>query len=104
MQTAVPSSKRQPDALRPPQPLADAFDPDVHRDAVADIIASLRPIIQADGGDVELIDLTPQGVIRVRLKGACVGCPSASMTLRDGIERSVREKVPGITGIQALGG
>ncbi|MEM9754013.1 MAG: NifU family protein [Planctomycetota bacterium] len=71
---------------------------------VAGVITSLRPVIQADGGDVELLDLTPEGVIRVRLKGACVGCPSASMTLRDGIERSVREKVPGITGIQALDG
>ncbi|MEM1098973.1 MAG: NifU family protein [Planctomycetota bacterium] len=69
---------------------------------VAEVIASIRPVIQADGGDVELLGLTDDGVIRVKLKGACVGCPSASMTLRDGIERSVREKVPGITGIQAL--
>ncbi|MEM8783842.1 MAG: NifU family protein [Planctomycetota bacterium] len=84
-------------------PESDAgFDPDAHLDTVTQIIASLRPLIQADGGDVEFLELTDAGVIRVKLKGACVGCPSASMTLRDGIERSVREKVPGITGIEAL--
>ena len=86
-----------------PPPIAAADLPERTR-AVDRVIASLRPIIQADGGDVELLELTPAGVIRVRLKGACVGCPSASMTLRDGIERSVREKVPGITGIEALDG
>ncbi|MEM1446872.1 MAG: NifU family protein [Planctomycetota bacterium] len=78
------------------------FDASAALPVVAEVIASLRPVIQADGGDVELLGLTDEGIIRVKLKGACVGCPSASMTLRDGIERSVREKVPGITGIQAL--
>lgn len=86
----------------PSEPVSTAFDAEAHLPVVAEVIASIRPVIQADGGDVELLGLTDDGVIRVKLKGACVGCPSASMTLRDGIERSVREKVPGITGIQAL--
>jgi Fe-S cluster biogenesis protein NfuA len=87
----------------PPSTSADAsFDARAALPVVAEVIATLRPMIQADGGDVELLEVTDDGVLRVRLKGACVGCPSASMTLRDGIERSVREKVPGVTGIQAI--
>ncbi len=71
---------------------------------VAEAIDRIRPVIRDDGGDVELLGVTEAGVVQVRLLGACVGCPSASMTLRDGIERSVREKVPQIAGIEAVEG
>ena len=64
---------------------------------VARVINAIRPSIQADGGDVELVDITDDGVVQVRLHGACVGCPSSSMTLREGLERNIREHVPSVT-------
>ncbi len=71
-------------------------------DQVAAVIERIRPAVQLDGGDVELVDVTPEGVVKIRLHGACVGCPSSSMTLHMGIERNVREKVPGVTGIEQV--
>ena len=56
-------------------------------------IDRVRPALQADGGDVELVEVK-DGVVSVRLTGACGGCPMASMTLKDGIERVIREEVP----------
>lgn len=61
------------------------------------VLDTLRPLIQWDGGDVELVDVSPAGVVKVRFRGACVGCPSSDATLRLGIEKSLREKVPEIT-------
>lgn len=57
----------------------------------------VRPALQADGGDVEFVDVDEQGVVQVRLRGACMGCPSARMTLKFGIERSLKAKVPEVT-------
>lgn len=67
------------------------------RDAVAQVIAALRPMVQSDGGDLELVDVSEDGTVSVRLKGACIGCPSSAMTLSMGIERSLRDQVPGVT-------
>jgi Fe-S cluster biogenesis protein NfuA len=64
---------------------------------VAEVINGIRPAIQGDGGDVELVEVGDDGVVKVRMHGACVGCPSASMTLKMGIERAVKERVPEIT-------
>jgi len=64
------------------------------RDRVADALAKLRPAVQGDGGDIQLVEVTPDGVVRVRLLGACVGCPSSAMTLKHGVERSLRESIP----------
>jgi len=66
------------------------------------VIDWLRPFIQADGGDVELVDLSEEGVVRVRLHGACVGCPSSELTLRRGIEQNIRNKVPEVTQVISL--
>ena len=66
------------------------------------VIARIRPAIQADGGDVELVGITDKGVVRVRLHGACVGCPSSTMTLRAGLERNLKEHVEGVSGVEAL--
>ncbi len=85
----------------PPAPSKPVPAADLH-DRVAAVIDALRPVIQADGGDVEFVGVTDDNVAQVRLKGACIGCPSAAMTLRHGIERSVRENAPEITGIEAL--
>ena len=64
---------------------------------VAAVIESLRPAIQGDGGDVELVDVTGKGIVQVRLHGACVGCPCSTMTLKMGIERNLRDQVPEIS-------
>lgn len=63
------------------------------REKVEAALAQVRPALQADGGDVELIDVK-EGVVTLRLTGACGGCPMAAMTLRNGIERVLREEVP----------
>ncbi|MEO0586568.1 MAG: NifU family protein [Planctomycetota bacterium] len=71
-------------------------------DRVQEAIDQVRPAIVADGGDVELIDVTDEGVAKVRLLGACVTCPSSQMTLKDGLERSVRAIVPEVTTVEAV--
>ena len=63
------------------------------REKVEAALAHIRPALQADGGDVELID-AKDGVVSVKLTGACGGCPMATMTLRNGIERVLKEEVP----------
>jgi Fe-S cluster biogenesis protein NfuA len=57
----------------------------------------IRPALQADGGDVELVDVSTDGVVKVKLVGACGHCPMSTMTLKMGIERTLKEKVPGVT-------
>src|SRR3954469_2069062 len=69
---------------------------------VQSVINWLRPIIQSDGGDLELVDVSADGVVRVKFHGACVGCPSSSNTLQQGIERNLREKVPEIHQVVAV--
>jgi Fe-S cluster biogenesis protein NfuA len=64
------------------------------KDNVKKVIDEIRPSIQMDGGDVELVDVSDQGVVKVRLKGACSGCPGATMTLKFGIEKILKQRVP----------
>lgn len=71
------------------------------REKVAAALEKARPALQADGGDVELVDVK-DGVVTVRLTGACGGCPMASMTLKMGVERVVREEVPEIKELVAV--
>jgi Fe-S cluster biogenesis protein NfuA len=72
------------------------------RDRVQSVINWMRPIIQSDGGDLELVDVSAEGVVSVRFHGACVGCPSSNLTLRGGIERNIREKVPEVTQVVSV--
>lgn len=72
------------------------------REQVEKVLAQVRPMLQADGGDVELVDVTSEGTVKVRLRGACHGCPSATVTLKMGIERTLKEKVPGIKEVIAI--
>jgi Fe-S cluster biogenesis protein NfuA len=67
------------------------------RQKVQNVIDLIRPAVQADGGDIELVDVTATGVVQIRFHGACHGCPSSNMTLKDGIVRNLREKVPEVT-------
>ena len=67
------------------------------RAQVQEVINLIRPAVQADGGDIELVDVLSDGVVHVRFHGACHGCPSSMMTLHHGIERNLRERLPQIT-------
>ena len=62
----------------------------------------VRPALQADGGDVELIDVKDDGLVLVKLQGACHGCPMAAMTLQMGIERVLKSQVPEVTGVESV--
>jgi Fe-S cluster biogenesis protein NfuA len=71
-------------------------------DRVQDVLGKIRPAVQSDGGDLELVEVTQQGVAKIRLHGACVGCPSSTMTLQMGIERNIREKVPEVIAVEQV--
>jgi len=62
-------------------------------------LEKIRPSLQADGGDVELVDVV-DGVVKVRLKGACAGCPMSTMTLKNGIERFLKEQLPEVKSVE----
>jgi Fe-S cluster biogenesis protein NfuA len=64
---------------------------------VQEVIDLIRPAVQADGGDIELVNVDANGVVQIRFHGACHGCPSSTMTLQDGIERNLRKQVPQVT-------
>lgn len=72
------------------------------REKVAEVIEKLRVYLQADGGDIELVDITEDNMVQVRLKGACQGCPGAQMTLKMGVERALKEAVPEVKGVEAV--
>ena len=72
------------------------------RERVAKVINLIRPAVQSDGGDVELVDVTPDGIVRIRLHGACVGCPSSAITLQVGIERNLKAHVPEVRTVEAV--
>ncbi|MBU1248751.1 MAG: NifU family protein [Proteobacteria bacterium] len=62
----------------------------------------IRPMLQADGGDVELVEITDDGVVKVRLQGACSGCPMSQMTLKNGIERMVLKEIPEVKRVESV--
>ncbi len=66
------------------------------KELVQKAIDRIRPNLQADGGDVELVDVTDEGVVNVRLVGACRGCPMSQMTLKLGIQKFLKQEVPGV--------
>ena len=72
------------------------------RDRVATVIELIRPAVQSDGGDLELVEVTPDGIVRIRLHGACVGCPSSAITLQMGIERNLKAHVPEVRTVEAV--
>ena len=66
------------------------------KERVQAAIEKIRPMLKADGGDVQLVDVSEEGVVQVRLQGACSGCPMSQMTLKNGIERIIKQEVPEI--------
>ncbi len=71
------------------------------KEKVEAVLARIRPALQADGGDVELIDVS-NGVVKLRLKGACGGCPMAAMTLQNVIERALKAEIPEVNQVIAV--
>ena len=69
----------------------------VDKEQVADDMQLIHPSLQADGGDVELVDVSEDGVVTVELQGACKGCPMSQMTLANGVERILKDRVEGVT-------
>ena len=69
----------------------------VDKNDVAAVLELIRPSLQADGGDVRLVDVNEDGVVSVELQGACKGCPMSQMTLANSVERILKERVPGVT-------
>lgn len=70
------------------------------KEQVQEVINEIRPNLQADGGDIDLIDVTDDGIVKVKLRGACSGCPGAAMTLKMGVERVLKQRIPQVTGIE----
>ncbi len=72
------------------------------KERVQTALNDVRPSLQADGGDVELVDVSEDGVVKVKLKGACGGCPMAKMTLSQGIEAHLKKVVPEVRSVQGV--
>ena len=64
------------------------------KERVEAVLEKIRPVLQADGGNVELVEVTPGGIVKVKLTGACYGCPMSQMTLKMGIGRTLKKEVP----------
>jgi len=73
------------------------------KEKVEAVLESIRPQLQAEGGDVELVEVSEDGVVKVRLTGSCGSCPFAILTLKAGIERVLKQEVPEIKAVEAVG-
>jgi Fe-S cluster biogenesis protein NfuA len=69
---------------------------------VEEALENIRPYLQTDGGDVEVIDITPEMVVRLRLVGSCESCSMSAMTMKAGIEKTIRKAIPEILGVEAV--
>lgn len=72
------------------------------KEQVAEALEKIRPSLQADGGDVELVEVTEDGIVRLKLTGSCRGCPMSQMTLKMGIERALKQAIPEIKEVQSV--
>ncbi|MHB8931152.1 MAG: NifU family protein [Melioribacteraceae bacterium] len=75
---------------------------DLMNEKIEKALQTIRPYLKADGGDVELVRVTPEGIVEVKLTGACSDCPMSQMTLRAGVERALIREVPGIRRVEAV--
>lgn len=85
-----------------PTDRSSTTDRDELRSSVEHILSLIRPAVQSDGGDVELVDVGADGVVQVRFLGACIDCPSRSLTLQTGIERNLKQYLPQVTAVHAV--
>ncbi|MBA7652440.1 Fe/S biogenesis protein NfuA [subsurface metagenome] len=72
------------------------------KDKVEKVLDEVRPGLQADGGDVELVDVTEDGIVKVKLTGACAGCPMSTLTLKMAIEKRLKEKIPEVKAVEQV--
>ena len=72
------------------------------KEKVETALNKVRPSLQADGGDVQLVDVDEKGVVKVKLTGACRGCPMSQMTLKMGIEKALKQQVPEVTRVESV--
>jgi Fe-S cluster biogenesis protein NfuA len=72
------------------------------KDKVEGALNKVRPSLQADGGDVMLVDVDDNGVVKVKLQGACAGCPMSQMTLKQGIEKILKQNIPEVSRVEAV--
>jgi len=72
------------------------------KDEVRQALEEVRPHLQVDGGDVELVDVSDEGVVKVRLTGSCAGCPMSTMTLKWGVENYLKKKIPAVKSVEAV--
>ncbi len=72
------------------------------RERVQEVIEEIRPMLQADGGDVELVEVSEDGVVKVRLTGACGGCPMSQITLSRGIESRLKASIPEVSRVESV--
>ena len=72
------------------------------KEKVENALQKVRPSLQADGGDVQFVDVGEDGIVKVRLTGACKGCPMSQMTLKMGIEKILRQNIPEIKGVESV--
>jgi Fe-S cluster biogenesis protein NfuA len=72
------------------------------KEKIESALAKVRPSLQADGGDVQLVDVDDEGFVKVKLMGACGGCPMSQMTLKMGIEKILKKDVPEVKGVESI--
>ena len=72
------------------------------KEKVEKVLEKIKPSLQADGGDVELIEVTEDGIVKVELQGACAGCPMSQLTLKNGIEKKMKEEIPEVKEVQSV--
>jgi Fe-S cluster biogenesis protein NfuA len=73
------------------------------REKVEGVLGKVRPLLQRDGGDVELVEVQEDGIVKVRLTGACSGCPMSTMTLKNAIEETIKNEVPEVKSVEQVG-
>jgi len=72
------------------------------KEEILKVLEQIRPALQADGGDVEFVEVTEDGIVKVRLRGACGSCPMSQMTLKMGIEAKLKEAVAGVKSVESV--
>lgn len=74
----------------------------IMKEKVKEVLDKVRPSLQADGGDVKLIEVTEDGIVKLELQGACAGCPMSQMTLKMGIEKALKSEIPEVKEVQSV--
>ena len=72
------------------------------KERVQEVLEKVRPMLQRDGGDVELVDVQDDGIVKVKLTGACSGCPMSTMTLKNAIEETIKKEIPEIKSVEQV--